>query len=123
MPPSAIFDLGEVSRDGLTIGATGAGETSHAGIKWVEAGPNYFLIVRNTGAGANDVTFEFPTVDDDLEVTTRVVSVPAGATMLIGPFPGTVRDNEQSVQWTGKVKMNHSSGTELKWQQAQFFPA
>jgi len=46
-----------------------------------------FLEAVNTGAGAQTITVETPGNVSGLAVADLAVSVPAGATRLIGPFP------------------------------------
>lgn len=45
------------------------------------------LYVTNVGASAHDVTVRTPPTQDGLALAELVVSVAAGATVLIGPFP------------------------------------
>lgn len=46
-----------------------------------------FLEAVNTGAGSQDITIDTPGNVSGLAVADLVVSVPAGLTRLIGPFP------------------------------------
>ncbi len=68
---------------------------------------NVFIQVVNGNAGAVIVTIDaYPTGNqtpkpDDLTVTDRTVSIPAGETRLIGPFPPSIYNRPAD----GKVKV------------------
>ena len=58
-----------------------------------EAGPGVYLIVKNANAGACTVTLVTPgTIDGDLAIADRTVSVPATVGYTIIPVTSTYRD-------------------------------
>lgn len=50
---------------------------------------NVFLLVRNSGAGSRTVTIVTPGTVDSQAVADRVISVGAGLSRYVGPFPPT----------------------------------
>lgn len=66
--------------------------------------------VVSSDAGAQTVTVETPGSVDGLAVADQVISVPAGATRFIGPFPTTIYN-----QSDGMLYVNPSVSTTLKF--------
>lgn len=78
-----------------------------------DAQETVFLKVRNAGASANTLTFEIPgEVDVGIPKTDRVISIPAGETWYIGPFDGSIynqEDDPDALAITTAVYINPSS--------------
>lgn len=75
---------------------------------------NTFLYVRNTGLGDHVLTFQTPQTVAGLAVADHTVTVAAGKTALLGPFP-TDTFNVQSGPDVGKVYVDvDGTRTEVK---------
>lgn len=79
----------DVSSDGVIIAGTGVSETTGDAVNghaFTNDGRVY-LQARNSGASSYDVTIATPGTVDGNAVADKVVSVAAGVTKVIGPFP------------------------------------
>jgi len=54
----------------------------------VAPGGRLVLLVNNPDASSHNVTLKLPPPPDIADATDRVVTIPAGNSRLIGPFPG-----------------------------------
>lgn len=83
--PRTNLPLTQITRDGVAPGAEVNADTAnnHQGVN----DGRVFLLVRNAGAGAQNVTLLTPGTVEGLAIADVVVSVPAGASRYIGPFP------------------------------------
>ena len=72
---------------------------------------NVFIVVRNGGAGSITVTVQTPRTVDDLAVADLTVSIAAGKTYLIGPFP--TETFNQSGSDRGKVYVDFDTDTSV----------
>jgi len=76
-----------ITRIGVDPGATGeVTPDATNGAKFSNDGA-VFLQARNSGGGAHIVTVQIPRTEAGLAVTALAVSIGAGLTRLIGPFP------------------------------------
>ncbi len=73
-----------------------------------------FLEIISTDGSTQTVTVETPVVEDGLALDDQVISVPAGATRLAGPF-STTTFNQTGVGDENKVFINPSVSTNLKF--------
>lgn len=88
--------------DDKFVAAAGGGDTC-------ETGKNVKLLVRNGGATTPTVTIATPeTVDGDLAVADRVVTIPANATLFAIPVTDRYRNPS-----TGRANITYSSPTDL----------
>lgn len=88
--------------DDKFVAAAGGGDTC-------ETGKNVKLLVRNGGATTPTVTIATPeTVDGDLTVQDRVVTIPANATLFAIPITDRYRDST-----TGRAAISYSAATDL----------
>ena len=94
-----------ITRDGLdpTLSPAAGG-----GDDFVNTGKE-FLFVKKTDAASRTLTFDILTTVDAQAVTDRAVVVPAGKTLLIGPFPQAVYNDPA----TGKLGITYSAVTNL----------
>lgn len=75
---------------------------------------NTFLYARNTGSGAHVLTFPTPVTVNGLDVADHTVTIAAGKTAILGPFPTNIF-NQQSGPDVGKVYVNiDGTKTEVK---------
>lgn len=89
-----------VSITGVDIAGAAA---ASGGDEWANTGREYILI-KNGGGSPITATLDIKATVDDLAVTDPTVSVAAGATMIIGPFPpGEFNDST-----TGRAKVTYS---------------
>lgn len=95
----ATLTVNSLSRDGfnLTDGDTAA---AGGGDEFANTGQEY-LYVDNQDGTDTDVTFVTQATADSQAIGDRVVTVPAGERMLIGPFPTNIyNDGNDRVQVT-----------------------
>lgn len=108
-----VIPITEVTRQGVNI-TPGTGETTPDavdGAMFTNDG-RVVLSARNTGAGAHVVTIQTPAKVAGLDVADLQVTVPAGATILIGPFPTSVF-NQTAGPDVGMVYVN-ADGTQTE---------
>ncbi len=79
-----------------------------SGDTWNNTG-NEVLLVENGGTGAVTLTFITYATVDGLAVNDLQISVPAGETHLIGPFPTGVYNDAN-----GQTMVNYTSATGVK---------
>jgi hypothetical protein len=86
--PRVVVPVQVAARTGILLGAAGTEVTGDA------TNHHYFantgkevILARNTGAGARTVTLEVVANVDGGTITNPTVSIAAGATRAIGPFP------------------------------------
>lgn len=80
-----VLTIKQASRDGVDMGTATPGDATNNHTLTNDGKTG--LLVKNTGATARIVTFKlFKTVDGQA-ITPRAKSIPAGVTMLFGPFP------------------------------------
>lgn len=86
MPRVAIAPT-QATRAGTVLPAATVGDATenHS----VQNDGRVILIVNNTGAASHDITFHTARTIDGLAAPTRVETIPAGQTQVIGPFPPT----------------------------------
>lgn len=88
--------------DTLFTAASGGGDTC-------PTGTGVLLLVRNAGATTPTVTLSTPeTVDGDLTVQDRVITIPANATLFAIPVTDRYRDPT-----TGRASIAYSAVTDL----------
>jgi len=90
-----------------------------AGDKWANSGQE-FIAVINSGGSAVTVTLNFAATLDGQSATNRTVSVPAGKTMFIGPFPQSLYNDS-----AGNAEIDYSAVTSVKvsaFKQGAFAP-
>lgn len=88
--------------DDKFVAASGGGDTC-------ETGNNVKLLVKNAGATTPTVTLATPeTVDGDLTVQDRVVTIPANATLFAIPVTERYRNPA-----TGRANITYSAATDL----------
>ncbi len=85
--PRQDVPLTQITRSGVTP-ATEVTPVAVDDLKFINDG-HVFVLVRNTGAGANTATFVTPGSVDEQAVADRDVSVPAAASRYVGPFPAS----------------------------------
>src|ERR1017187_2546404 len=86
-----------IARAGVvpTYNAAGAGGDTFANTG------NEFVLIKNGDSGTHVVTIAIPALVDGFAVTSRTVSIVAGAQKAIGPFPkGTYNDSGGLVHLT-----------------------
>lgn len=86
MPRTAITVTQSV-RAGVVLPAATAGDAVNGNS--VANDGRVILLVANTGASSRNITFTTVRSVDGLTAPTRVESIPAGETQVIGPFPAT----------------------------------
>ncbi len=74
----------EITRSGINPALTAANEDGHT---ITNDGRRTFFYVYNGDDEAVTVTFATPNTVDDLAISDRAVSVPAGEYRMVGPFP------------------------------------
>lgn len=80
-----------------------------AGDSFANTGHEY-VVVKNTDAASHTVTFAVQATLDGLSVSGgKVVTVEAGATKIIGPFPPNIYNNAA----TGRVAMSYDAVTSV----------
>lgn len=100
----AILTPTAVSRAGNPLTSTAA---SAGGDSFPNTGKE-FLVIKNGGAAAITVTLDIQQTVDGQAVTDKTVSVAAGATVLIGPFPTGIYNDAN-----GRVNITYSSVTNV----------
>ncbi len=95
-----------------TAGAAQAATVGAAdGHMFINTGVERVRVENINGAAARDVTFVTPgTVDGDLAVADRTVSIPANGIRMFGPFPKRPY-NQIAGADAGKVYVDPDSGT------------
>lgn len=104
--PRVEIPVQVLSRAGVEIGSGGAevtGDTTNQ--HFFNNSGSEFLVVRNSGGAEYDVTIITGATVDGQAVADRVVSVPAGDHVLIGPFPETVYDQPSGTE-AGKCQVD-----------------
>lgn len=97
----ATLAVTEVSRSGVDIVGAAA---SSGGDEWPNTGRE-FVLVKNGGGSPITLTLDIKVlVDDDLAVTDPTVSISAGATEMVGPFPPGIYNDAA----TGRAKVTYS---------------
>lgn len=76
----------DCSREGAVLGLAGAAAASAGGDEWPNTGREV-LIVTNTDADPHDVSVAVQAEPDGKEVTERLVTVAAGTSKVLGPYP------------------------------------
>ena len=93
----ALLTATTVSRAGVDVAGAAA---DVAGDRWVNTGKEY-VVIKNGGGGAITVTLDVKATVDDAVVTDPTVSIGAGVTKIIGPFPtGIYNDDEDEMNIT-----------------------
>lgn len=96
----ATLTVSNVSISGLNIAGTAA---AAGGDEWANTGREY-IAIKNGGGSPITATLDVKATVDDLTVTDPTVSIGAGETHVIGPFPpGTYNDST-----TGRAKVTYS---------------
>lgn len=87
--PRTTIPQQQLSRAGTVVSGTGVSETvaDPANDHQVANDGKVIIIVRNTDAGAQTVTFVTPGTVDTQAVADRTDSIPAGVQRMYGPFP------------------------------------
>lgn len=94
----------DITRTGLDIAGVAA---SGGGDQWTNYG-SQALVVRNGGGSSITVTLQIQATVDGQTVNNPTVTVPAGVTKVIGPFPLNVYNDGASV-----AKVTYSSVTSV----------
>ncbi len=102
----ATLTVATVTRAGVDV--VGAAATVTVGDEWANTGYE-FLEVKNGSGAPITVTLDIKTAPDGLAVTDPTVSVGAGVTKIIGPFPPGIYNDET----TGRAKATCSSVTSV----------
>jgi hypothetical protein len=98
----ATLTVTDISRAGVSV--AGATPTATTGDEWLNTGRE-FIEIKNGSGGDITVTLDIKGTVDGLTITDRTVSVAAGATKAIGPFPvGMYNDSN-----TGRAKATCSA--------------
>lgn len=98
----------QVSRDGLAPALTAPTVDGDV----IDAG-RVALMVRNDGPSAHTVTVVSPVTVDGLAVEDLTVSVAAGETRLIGPFPVGTFGQPNGAPDAGRVYVNYDAGSDV----------
>ncbi len=94
----ALLTVVTASRSGAVV--TGAAATASTGDTFANTGHEFFHVRNGSGAPIT-VTFDIVATMDAQVVTDRAVTVAAGATTIIGPFPtGIYNDTDGRVKAT-----------------------
>lgn len=101
----ATLTVSNVSISGLDIVGVAA---AAGGDEWANTGREYILI-KNGGGSPITATLDIKATVDDLAVTDPTVSVAAGATMIVGPFPPGIYNDAT----TGRAKVTYSAVTSV----------
>jgi len=102
----AVLAVNELSRAGknpvaLDTAAAGGGDS------FPNTGREY-LYVANGDASSKTVTLVYAATTDGQAITNRTVAVPAGESMLIGPFPTSLYNDAN-----GRVAVTYSAVTSV----------
>jgi hypothetical protein len=101
----ATLTVQSTSRAGLDVAGTAA---DAAGDEWANTGVEMILIKNGGGSGIT-VTLDFKATPDGATVTDPTVSIGAGATKVIGPFPPAYYNDTS----TGRAKATCSGVTSV----------
>lgn len=100
----AVLTVTQITRSGVLESLTAASST---GDSFPNDG-NTFLVVKNGGASAITVTIATPAKVWGIDIAELSISVGAGATMFIGPFPEPVFNDAN-----GRVNVSYSAVTSV----------
>lgn len=81
-----------VAITGLNVDTNASAAASGDGNVFNNAGNKVMFFVRNGGGAPINVTIATKDTEDGLTIADRVVAVPAGEEMIIGPFSGIYED-------------------------------
>lgn len=98
----------QVTRDGLVPTLTAPPADGDV----IDAG-RVALMVTNNGAAAHTVTVQSPVTVDGLAVEELTVSVAAGETRLIGPFPARTFGQPSDSADHGRVYVDYDAGSDV----------
>jgi hypothetical protein len=108
----AVLAVTNLARTGINL--TTAGIAAAGGGDSFPNDGQAFLWVSNGHSGAQSVTAAFTATVDGVAATNRVVSVPAGQEMVIGPFPTTLFGASVALTYSGVTLLKVLP---LKWVQ------
>lgn len=97
----------QITRDGLVPALTAPtvdGDVVDSGL--------VALMVTNNGAAAHTVTVQSPVTIDGLAVEELTVSVAAGSTVLVGPFPRRTFGQPVGSADEGRVYVDYDTGSD-----------
>lgn len=103
-----VLTITNIARDTTGTLSETAGDVANGHSLVNDTDNRTFLFARNSGASTRTVTIGIPVEVDEEAVADKVVSIVAGATILIGPFPQTYYNQEDDTVW---VDVSH---TEVK---------
>lgn len=81
----AVLTVQLTSRSGLNL-TDALAAAAGGGDSWVNTGSELLVIV-NGGASEITATFPYAATTDGQAITSKTVAVPAGETVIVGPFP------------------------------------
>lgn len=101
----ATLTVANVTRAGVDMAGVAA---DVAGDEWTNTGQE-FIEIKNGGASPITATLDIKSTVDGAVVTDPTVSVAAGATKMIGPFPSAYYTDAT----TGRAKVTYSAVTSV----------
>lgn len=101
---AAVLTSTTVTRAGIDVVGVAA---AAGGDSFANTGKE-FIEVKNGGAGAITVTLDVQTTLDGMAITDPTVSIAAGATKIIGPFPTHIFNDSNS-----RVNVTYSAVTSV----------
>lgn len=94
-----VLTVSQITRTGLTVPAETVGDATN-GHQFANDGKLTWLLAHNTGASSRTVTALPTATVDGLTVSGRVVTVAAGVTKFLGPFPLEIYSSTVAVDVT-----------------------
>jgi len=108
----ATLTVKTIDRAGVDLDAQLVAADGVNGDDWLNTGKE-FVVVKNADTASKTVTLDIIKTIDGQSVTDRTVTVAAGKTMIIGPFPVDTYNNPLNDTANGKAKITYDAVTSV----------